>query len=216
MDDVFLIRGPDDIVFYLQSSATQDMLESDKRVAHIIELSRLAYMAKEQGELKTALQYESEAYKLCLQLSDASGGFSFPSLVAAKIYNMGQLHYFMGEFEEAKLCFEQARELDAEAENLVGQASDIRSLGFLQQDAGNLQTALELHREALQLDYKAGFEYGIAIDRANIGAIYSELRNFRQAVEYFGQALPSFEAGGQVQEAEKVSQLMQAAESQLA
>jgi len=216
MDDVFLIRGPNDIAFYLQSSATQDVLESDERVARIVELSRLAYMAKEQGELKTALQYESEAYRLCLQLSDASGGLSFPSLVAAKIYNMGQLHYLMGEFEKAKSCFEQARELDAEAENFVGQAAGIRSLGFLRQDAGNLQGALELHKEALQLDYKADFEHGIAIDQANIGAIYFELHDFRQAMQYFGQALTSFDARGQAQEAERLRQLMQAAESQLA
>ena len=129
---------------------------------------------------------------------------------------MGQLHYLMGEFEKAKSCFEQARELDAEAENSVGQAADTRSLGFLQQDAGNLQGALELHEEALQLDYKADFEHGIAIDQANIGAIYFELHDFQQAMQYLGQALTSFDAWGRVQEAKRINQLMQAVEPQLA
>jgi tetratricopeptide (TPR) repeat protein len=213
MDDVFLIQSPDDIVLYLQSSIAQGVLANDERVARIVELSRLAYDVKEQGDLQTALQYESEAYRLCLQLIDASGGFSFPSLVAAKLYNMGQLHYRAGEFEEAKLCFEQAKGLDADAGNLVGEAASVRSLGFLCHELGDLSGALRLHREALKLDRKADFEYGVAIDRANIGAIYCDLGDFGPALPYLKLALSSFEALDHVQEVEKVKQLIRTAKS---
>lgn len=185
-------------------------------MARIVELGRLAHMAKERGELETSLQYESEAYRLCLQLSDAPGGLSFPSLVAARLYNMGQLHYWMGEVEEAKRWFEHARELDADARNLVGQAGSVRSLFFLCHEAGDLSGALELHKEGLQLDCEADFEYGIAVDRANIGTVYYELGDFQQALQYLGQALRSLEVQGRVQEAEKVRRVMQTVKSQMA
>jgi len=215
MKEVFLIRSPDEIVLFLQLLTGCDKLKGDEHAMRIVALSKLAYLAKERGELEAALQYEREAYTFCLQLSDTFEGAGFLSLVAAKLYNMGQLYYKMGKSEKAKSCFEQAREFDAKAGNFVGQAADIRSLGFLQQDAGNLQGALELHKEALRLDYKAGFEYGVAVDQANIGVVYLELHDFQQALQYFAQALASFQACGQVQEAEKVRQLMQTAESGL-
>jgi len=215
MDDVFLIHSPDDIVFYLQSSATPDILERDERVVRIVELSTLAHSAKERGDLETALRHESEAYKLCLQLSDAPERLNIPSLVAAKLYNIGQLHYWMEEFEEARLCFEQARQLDADAGNLVGEAASVRSLGFLTHDAGDLLGALRIHEEAMQLDCKADFEYGIAVDQANIGAIYCELDDFELALPYLRKALASFERWGRVQESGKVSQLIRDAELRL-
>jgi tetratricopeptide (TPR) repeat protein len=215
--DVFLLRSSDKIVSCLQHSTEQHVLEEDdESVGRIVELSRLAHVAKERGELETALQYEREAYRLCSQLSDQdSGGFGFPSLIAAKLYNMGQLHYWMEEFEEAKLCFEQARELDAYAGNLVGEAASVRSLGFLRQEADDFSDALELHKQALRLDHQAGFEHGIAVNQANIGAIYLELGDSQQALRYLEQALGSFEAWDQVEETERVKQLMQTAESQL-
>jgi hypothetical protein len=49
----------------------------------------------------------------------------------------------MGEFEEAKLCFEQASELDADAGTLVGQAASVRGLGFPRGEAGDPSGALD-------------------------------------------------------------------------
>lgn len=214
MDEIFWLRGPDEIVLHLQPSIQGTM--ENERGAQIAELSQMAYSAKERGDLKFALEHEIRAYMLCLQLRDTLEEATFHALAAAKLYNMGQLYYRLEKFEEAGSSFEQAKELDAATGNLVGQAADIRSLGFLQQDAGNLLAALELHKEALELDSKAGFEYGVAIDRANIGSIYLELRDSQHALEYLGQALTAFEAWGQVGEAERVRQLTQIAKSQLA
>jgi tetratricopeptide (TPR) repeat protein len=209
MEDIFSMRSSDDIVIYFQSLGIGNILDQDDRFAHIIELTERACVAKEQGDLHTALQCQREAYKLCIQLGTASGGLGFPSLVAATLYNMGQLHYWMQEREEAQLCFEQARELDAEAGNLVGEAASIRSLGFLLQDADDLPSALALHLEALQLDDEAGFEYGVAVDQANIGAVYCGLGDFEKASSYLEPALDAFRGWGHVQEAEKVRQLIQ-------
>lgn len=216
MSNLFLVRTPVEILIHLQPLSTQSTIDHDE-LAEITKLSELAYAAQDEGALETALRLEKTAYSACLQLHQAvdSRNEHLLLLSAAKLYNMGQLHYRMGQADEARLCFEEARELDAEAGNSVGQAAALRSLGFIQQDEGNLLGALDLHTEALQLDTEAGYDYGVAVGLANIGAIYLELGDFRLSWNYLKEARLILGALGQVAETEQVEQLLKEADSQM-
>ena len=70
MEDVFLIRSPDDVLLYLQSPAAQGILEGDEHAVRIMELfeygiavdqANIGAIYLELGDFQQALRYLGQA-----------------------------------------------------------------------------------------------------------------------------------------------------------
>lgn len=186
-------------------------LPDNVRVQEIGRLSTLATQAKQRGDLQSALELEESALAICRELRSSEETPALLALTAAKLYNIGRLHYEKKEFDAARISFENARVLDAASGNIVGQAADYRGLAFIKQDAGDPLGAVELHQKALELDRRGAFAYGISTDEANIGANYLRLADPVTAKKYLLDALSGFDALGKTHEAGQVRAILQAA-----
>ena len=211
MTEAFTLRDAGQTEVFLRT--LQCELPTDARIQEIGELSRLATLARQKGDLQTALAHEKAALGNCLELQTVAKSTALQALTAAKFYNLGQLHYQLKELDAARMSFEQACQLDARSGNMVGQAADSRGLAFVKQDTGDLRGALELHKHALELDTRGGFHYGIAVDQANLGVNYLRLAEPVPAKECLLQALRVFEALGRTHEAGQVRLLLKTAPS---
>jgi tetratricopeptide (TPR) repeat protein len=160
MNEALSIRDFGQTEVSLRQSACEFL--DDAHAAAIGNLSKLASEAKRKGDLQAALEHEEAALAICLEMESALGKTPSQAITAAKLYNLGQLHYQRQEFVDAKACFEQASHIDAASGNLIGQAADFRGLAFVKQDSGDLQGAVLLHKTALELDTRGGFAYEIA------------------------------------------------------
>jgi tetratricopeptide (TPR) repeat protein len=176
--------------------------EGDEIPGRVTQLSDLAWQAKSRGDLETALFYEKKAYQECLESGSELNPTAHKRLLAAKLYNLGQLYYQLGKAVEARAHFEQAAQIDKKTRNRVGEVASLRSLAVTYQDIGELEQALDLHLHALALtlDTDAGFEHGIAIDQANIGSVYIEMGEFEESLRYLREAHIQFEKMGAGQE----------------
>lgn len=79
-----------------------------------------------------------------------------PIGAAVAVHNAGRLLADQGQYDEAKMCFEQAHLLNLWAGSAVGQAADLGALAGVAHSMGDRDRARELHEQALEtlLEYE--------------------------------------------------------------
>jgi CHAT domain-containing protein/Tfp pilus assembly protein PilF len=107
---------------------------------------------------------------------------------AAAIAQIGTVHLWMGNRQEAQTYFNRALQLQRETRNHTGEARVLNGLGRLFAQMGEWQASLDHHRQALALRRAAGDPVRTMISLDNIGAVYAELGESRKALDYYRQA----------------------------
>ncbi|HZH30086.1 MAG TPA: CHAT domain-containing tetratricopeptide repeat protein [Pyrinomonadaceae bacterium] len=107
---------------------------------------------------------------------------------AAAIAQIGTVHVWMGNRQEAHAYFNRALKLQRENGNRSGEARVLSGLGLLYVWTGEWQSALDHHQQALALRRSAGDLPGMIVSLDHIGMVYAALGESRRALDYYKQA----------------------------
>jgi serine/threonine protein kinase/tetratricopeptide (TPR) repeat protein len=130
-------------------------------------------------------------------------GLLSPSLRAA-----GSAHLNLGDFERARECFDEARELGRERDDGYELALSLLGLGRVAQARGDFETARALLEEAAELLVKYDDEQGLARCYNALGDIARQTRELSEAQRFAELARELFDgAGNQVGVADCLSDL---------
>jgi predicted ATPase/DNA-binding SARP family transcriptional activator len=148
-------------------------------------LSRFWYV---RGYAEEGLRWLERALRVC---PDA------PALLRAHaLAGAGHLAYSQGNFEEARLYFEQALTLRREMDDDLGVASVLGGLGLVANDLGDYPTAQGLFEEALALFRERNDPHGISITLANLARVANDRGDYATARTLHAESLALFRAAG--------------------
>jgi tetratricopeptide (TPR) repeat protein len=102
---------------------------------------------------------------------------------------MGSAYAEMGNYAEAKRCYQEALAIDRTLDNPLEVASDLLNLAQLYMETGELSQALAHTNEARQLHQDGGCEQGVLEATAVLALIYRLLGDAPQAIAHMQQAL---------------------------
>lgn len=108
---------------------------------------------------------------------------------AFALVNIGWCQYYTDHYAQARLSFEESRQIFARLQDDAGLAAALNALGALLKISGDFENAIEHHQNALNLYEKLGEHSKIPILQMNFGTIYVRSADFSQALEHFYQGL---------------------------
>jgi serine phosphatase RsbU (regulator of sigma subunit) len=153
----------------------------------------------EKGELYIAL---SDLYRL--SLPDTSYSYALAALKfsrktgnkhleGAALVNMGSYQNISGDHTQASLCFEAARKIGEELDDLPVKSNSYNGLALVQQNLGNFNEALDLHSHALEIRLKMNDIKGIGSSYNNMGDLYRMLDKNQLALDYLKKAEKNYQ-----------------------
>ena len=175
-------------------------------VASIVARHWLARTYERLGIFDEALRIMEGVVLLIRQWAETATEFA--GLLAVSLSNKGLLLRKLGRLRDAMDAFKEAYTLDSAAENLQGQAQDLRGLAFALQDSDRLEEALQLHQAALELDRRISNITGQAIDHGNIGSILLALGRIDESRNQLLEAKTLFERLNAQVEALQINELI--------
>lgn len=151
-------------------------------------LDEYCKLYRDQGRTEKALA----ACRESVRLWEATGRLyeSVDSLI-----NLGQVHFYRGELDEARKSYLRGLDLLAQHENREQEATLSNELARLHDAAGEYQRALEHFQEALEAYQSLGKKAFAAQVLLNMGAIHRKLEKHDAALDFLRQALDLMEEG---------------------
>ncbi|GAA0390190.1 hypothetical protein Acor_46820 [Acrocarpospora corrugata] len=142
---------------------------------HCVDLSRALWRHFEVGcHYQEALTVHTCAARAALAAGEGR---------AAVMANLGGIHWWLGNFREARTWFGQALAAAREAGDLEAEARSLGRLGVVSERLGELAEALEQLREALALCRRTGNRHGAGTQLINMGALYRRLGRPEEAAD---------------------------------
>jgi len=102
---------------------------------------------------------------------------------------LGLIHYYLGEFNEALEYHQNALKLNEDLKNKIGIANSLEKIGLVYRIKGEYDKALEYHQSALKLNEELKIKRGIASSLEKIGLVYKNKGELDKALEYHQSAL---------------------------
>ena len=134
------------------------------------------------GLYEQAVEYHQRQERLAVEESDER------FLVQARA-NMGSMHYFRGEYDQAYKCLAQALRI-AEKLNLTTETAQIRNnIGFVSLQLGRQEEAGEAFSQAIETLKKYGVLVALVGPYNGMGHVLREQKRYDQARRYFRRAL---------------------------
>jgi adenylate cyclase len=138
-------------------------------------------------DVPRAMAMDKEAYALAEKINYKPG-------MARALKSIGVGNYFMENYSEAIIYWQQAKDVYQEIGDLSGVANALSNIGAVYFSQSEYTKAMSLYLEALRLAEKEKDTLRIATVWQNIGAIHNEQRDHGLAIEAFKKALPLFKA----------------------
>ncbi len=183
-----------------QKLAEARAANNQREEAH--ELSVLASLYRQAGDLKKAMDYCNQA----LALEQSAGlhtGEAFTKDAMGRIYtDLGQEQKALDLFNEVlpywQSTFNRRRAKFVHEENvfIMGEASTLSNIGRVYNNLGDRQKALDYLNQALPLWQQSGNSAGQAGTLDSIGRAYSDMGDGNQAIDTFNRALTLWRADG--------------------
>lgn len=186
---LFLLSAP----CLMAQDATADSLrrlieESKPDTTRVDLLIKLAKNLR-STDLNRAIEIAKEALKLSEKLQFNSG--------AAQAYNtLGLCYYFLNNYPEALIHWQNAKEMFELTGDMSGVANVLSNMGAIYHNQSEYTKAIELYLQALKLAEAARDTMRIGTVLQNIGAVHLEKHSYSQALEAYQKVLPLFEAIG--------------------
>jgi CHAT domain-containing protein/Tfp pilus assembly protein PilF len=108
---------------------------------------------------------------------------------AAAIHYIGECHWRLGNFDEARRQFDRALALESELGYRHGIGKTINSIGLLEWDLGNYDEAKERFLRAGVLARQVGDEKLEGATFNNLGLVHDELGDYKTSLEHYQKAL---------------------------
>lgn len=151
---------------------------------HCVDLSRALWRAFEvSGHYQEALTLHRAAVDAAAQGDPGHA----PALV-----NLGNVHWWLGEHNAARACFEQALKGHRRTGDRDGEARALARLGLVHERLGDYQAAAEHMNQALECYRAAKNRHGEGSQLLNLGALRRRLGDNEQAVDGLRQATEIF------------------------
>lgn len=110
-------------------------------------------------------------------------------LAARSLHELGILAYLQGEYEQARLLYQQSLEIFERLDDLSGQAMALHALGIIAQDLGQYEQARSLYQQGLEIAEQLGDEGGQANSLHQLGIIALDKGKYEQARSLYQQSL---------------------------
>jgi tetratricopeptide (TPR) repeat protein len=111
---------------------------------------------------------------------------------AGVLANLGRVHWWLGDHERARSCFERALAEYGETSDREGEARVLARLGLVYERLGDYEVALDQLRRALDLHRATGDRHGAAAQLVNIGGLHRRLGRYEVAAEHQRRAAALF------------------------
>jgi tetratricopeptide (TPR) repeat protein len=103
---------------------------------------------------------------------------------AGVLTNLGRVHWWLGDHERARGCFERALGEYREHGDRAGEARVLARLGLVHERLGDYDVALDHLRRALDLHRETGDRHGEAAQLVNIGGLHRRRGDYAAAAEH--------------------------------
>jgi tetratricopeptide (TPR) repeat protein len=111
---------------------------------------------------------------------------------ASIFFQLGQLLYTLGRYDEARHWLNQALEINRALQHAAGEAATLHQLGMIHQERGEYEAALEQYQRSLTIAEELGDRSGVAKSRGQIGKLCVETGRYPDAFEHLLFALAIF------------------------
>ncbi len=147
-----------------------------------IALCNEGLIAKNNGDVKTALIYYEKSLALSREIN-------FKENIAQVLTNLGRALYNQGNILKALSCYEEALKLFTQQKNISQEAFIVNSIADLYKDQNDYLKALEYYKKSLALNQQINDEQGIAYSLTGIGSIYELQKKNEDALACFERSL---------------------------
>src|SRR5829696_1303886 len=158
-------------------------------------------------ELVQALRKQAETFIQRRELSQALTALRLTRSIAERlgdeqnsafaVYQLGVVHYSLGEYQQALELFEQHLSLELVKHDRAMTARTLNSIGTIKRFFGDNVSALDYVQRSMRLAEEAGDKKILSNALNNIGVINRDQGNYARALEYFEKSLALSEALGE-------------------
>ncbi len=156
---------------------------------HSVDLSRLLWRHFEVGgHYQEALAVHSSAVRAARADPGGAAGRALPSVLA----NLGNIHWWLGDYRDALTHFREALEGHRAAGDSDGEARALARLGVVHERLGDYGSAQARLQEALALYQAQQNRHGEGVQLVNLGTVHRRLGRFGQAAAHHERAAELF------------------------
>jgi tetratricopeptide (TPR) repeat protein len=152
----------------------------------------VAAYASQSWDWYNTFAYDKLALLAQALLEPAQAG-RLPHKAAAQTYEtLGDVHYMLSEYQEARARYEQALPIYREIGARLGQANAIKSLGDVHRMLAEYQEARARYEQSLPIYREIGDRLGQANAISSLGDVHLRVSEYGPARERYEQALPIY------------------------
>jgi len=126
-------------------------------------------------------------------LSNEPDNKKYKRRILAIYTNIGNAHYYLGEYSEAIENYLKAYKFSEEIGFVIGMANTLSNIGASYKDLMNFPKALEYNYKSLALAQKTGDSYWLSQSLNNLGSVYYSVPDYDSARYYFTTSMKMFE-----------------------
>jgi tetratricopeptide (TPR) repeat protein len=129
-------------------------------------------------------------YRLMAELHEQlQGKLNDSWLKSRSVGNLGSVHFFIGQFQKAITCYEQALAISRDRRDRQSEGAWLGNLGNCYLNLGQTARAIEYTEQALTIFREIGDRRGEGDGLGNLGNCYFRMGQIAHAIEYHEQAL---------------------------
>lgn len=177
----FYLNEYDSANIHIKNS-TQLFLMLKDSINYGIMLLRKGSIAYSLGDYAKAIDYGSQAKEIFLSVGK-------DRYLASAYMQMGNIYYFVKNFEDAYQNYEIASKYYLEDENLIGEAICMINMGLVREEQGRFLEGLELQKKALPKILKEGQILQHSQSYNLIAGAFYELKEYDSAKFYLIKSL---------------------------
>ncbi len=133
---------------------------------------------RKAGQMAESFEAGTRGLDICRKHGDRKGE-------AMCLNNLGNGHFFLGEYDKALSCYQQSLPIRKEVGDLEGESSTRSNIGNLYYQQGRFVEALEHYYQAVALSQQAGNRESESRTRSNIGLVHLHRGEYAEALQQF-------------------------------
>jgi serine phosphatase RsbU (regulator of sigma subunit)/Tfp pilus assembly protein PilF len=149
-------------------------------------LNNVGYLANQQGDISTALDYYHRSLKISEEIKDKEG-------IAYSLNNIGYIYVNQGDIPKALEYYHRSLKIREEIKDKQGIAQSLNNIGYIYDNQGDLPKALDYYHRSLKIREEIKDKKGIANTLTNIGYIYRYQGDHSKALDYYQRSLSIME-----------------------
>ena len=165
----------------LHQQALDIATASDNLEFKVSSLNNLGVVYHRTSMIRTAMDYNQKALELAESIKNPSR--SIKRSINVSLNRIGNLYQSLKQFDKAIVQFEKSLHLEAELDNILGQAVNYQNIGECKEELGNLSEALKDYRTSLALNERIENDMGRVICNNSIAQIYIKQDKLEEAIK---------------------------------